>query len=114
MSADLVYLDFLLATGGQPGEGTTYVLHFNEPIGNPANPRAMAQHYIGWARCAPTRIAVHTTGNSHAAAIVRAVQARGIGFQIAGRWQGDRRLERRLKRRHDAPGLCPICRGGPR
>jgi hypothetical protein len=28
-------------------QGTVYLLHFLEPIGNPANPRAMAQHYIG-------------------------------------------------------------------
>jgi hypothetical protein len=26
---------------------TVYLLHFLEPTGNPANPRAMAQHYIG-------------------------------------------------------------------
>ena len=32
--------------------GTVYLLHFLEPIGNPANPRAMAQHYIGWAAVA--------------------------------------------------------------
>jgi hypothetical protein len=111
-AADRLYLDFLLATGGQPGEGTVYLLCFNEPIGS-SNPRGRARHYIGWARCAPARIATHTTGNSHAAAIVREVQRRGIGFQIAGRWQDDRRLERRLKRRHDTPGICPICRGGP-
>ena len=28
-------------------QGTVYLLHFLEPIGNPANPRAMAQHYLG-------------------------------------------------------------------
>jgi hypothetical protein len=28
-------------------QGTVYLLHFLEPIGNPANPHAMAQHYIG-------------------------------------------------------------------
>jgi hypothetical protein len=27
--------------------GTVYLLHFLEPIGNPANRRAMAQHYTG-------------------------------------------------------------------
>jgi hypothetical protein len=27
--------------------GTVYLLHFLEPIGNPTNPHAMAQHYIG-------------------------------------------------------------------
>jgi hypothetical protein len=28
-------------------QGTVYLLHFLQPIGNPANPRAMAQHYLG-------------------------------------------------------------------
>ena len=28
-------------------QGTVYLLHFLEPIGNPTNSRAMAQHYMG-------------------------------------------------------------------
>ena len=37
-------------------QGTVYLLHFLEPIGNPTNPRAMAQHYLGWALVAADRI----------------------------------------------------------
>src|SRR6266511_3698941 len=62
-------------------QGTVYLLHFLEPIGNPANPHAMAQHYIGWALVAADRISVQTAGGG--AAIVRAVQAKGIGFLVA-------------------------------
>jgi len=98
--------------------GTVYLLHFLEPIGNPSNPRAMAQHYIGWGAVAAERIAVQTAGAG--AAIVRAVQARGIGFVVAATWPGDRALERRLKRRKCAPRFCPVCQaasgpvgGGP-
>jgi len=93
-------------------QGTVYLLHFLEPIGNPTNPRAMAQHYIGWALDAADRISTQTAGNG--AAIVRAVQAKGIGFLIAATWPGDRFLERRLKNRKCAPRYRPICREAPR
>ena len=75
------------------------------PIGNPTNPRAIAQHYIGWALVAANRIAEHTAGNG--AAIVRAVQAQGIGFGVAATWPGSRTLERQLKNRKCAPPLPP-------
>jgi hypothetical protein len=87
---------------------TVYLLHFLAPIGNPANRRAMAQHYIG-ADLNGSRISVQTAGQG--AAIVRYVQAQGIGFQVARTWPGGREVERRLKRRKNAPRLCPICRG---
>ena len=104
-----LYLDYFLATDGRPGPGAVYVLPVREPIGNPANRRARARHYIGWSPDPPKRIARHTAGQG--AAIVRAVQARGIGFTVAVVWPGDRRLERKLKRRHDVPRWCPVCRG---
>jgi putative endonuclease len=87
--------------------GTVYLLHFLEPIGNPANPHAMAQHYIGWAQEAAERIAIHTAGAG--AAIVRHVQARGIGFVVAATWPGTRVLERQLKNRKHASRFCPVC-----
>ena len=88
-------------------EGTVYLLHFLEPIGNPANPRAMAQHYIGL-DLTGRRIEVQTAGQG--AAIVRHVQAQGIGFLVAATWPGTRTLERQLKNRKHASRFCPICR----
>jgi hypothetical protein len=44
------------------------------------------------------------------AAIVRAARDQGIAVTLAGSWPGDRRLERKLKRRHDTPRWCPLCR----
>jgi hypothetical protein len=88
---------------------TVYLLHFNAPIGNPTNPRAQAQHYIG-VDLNGQRISVQTAGQG--AAIVRYVQAQGIGFQVVRTWPGGRDVERQLKRRHEAPRLCPVCRGG--
>lgn len=107
--AGIVYLDWLLDGGATAQLGTVYLLHFLEPIGNPDNSRAMAQHYIGWSPDAPKRFAKHTAGQG--ARIVAAVMAAGIGFEVAATWPGDRRLERRLKRWHNARKLCPICRG---
>ena len=86
---------------------SVYLLHFNQAIGNQANPRAMARHYIG-VDLNGQRISVQTAGQG--AAIVRHVQAQGIGFQVARTWPGGRDVERQLKRQHNAPRLCPICR----
>jgi hypothetical protein len=85
---------------------TVYLLHFLEPIGNPANPRAMAQHYIG-VDLNGQRISVQTAGAG--AAIVRYVQAKGIGFVVAATWPGGRQLERQLKNRKHASRFCPVC-----
>ena len=90
-------------------QGTVYLLHFLAPIGNPANPYAMAQHYLG-VDLTGRRIQVHTAG--HGAAIVRHVQAHGIGFVVAATWPGGRALERQLKNRKHASRFCPICRTG--
>jgi hypothetical protein len=98
-----------------PGEGTCYLLHFLEPIGNPANPRARAQHYIGHTADLPARVAGHTAnttptpGNGTVARIVAHVQRAGIGFKLAATWPGGRQLERWLKTRKAAPRFCPIC-----
>jgi hypothetical protein len=86
---------------------TVYLLHFLEPIGNPANPHGMAQHYIG-VDLSGNRISAQTAGNG--AAIVRAVQAKGIGFVVAATWPGTRALERQLKNRKHASRFCPVCR----
>lgn len=88
---------------------SVYLLHFLEPIGNPANPRAQAQHYIGVDQTGH-RIADHTAGNG--AKIVNWVIRRGIGFVVAQRWDGGPELERRLKARKCAPRFCPVCEVG--
>jgi hypothetical protein len=48
------------------------------------------------------------------AKITQALVARGIGFQIARIWPDDRRFERKLKNRKNAPKLCPICQAARR
>ena len=56
--------------------GHIYLFHFSRPLGNPANRRAMASHYLGWALDPEERIAAHLGGRG--AAITRAAVAAGI------------------------------------
>jgi hypothetical protein len=67
-----------------------------------------SRHIHHWALVAAERISAQTAGQG--AAIVRHVQARGIGFLVAATWPGTRALERQLKRRKHASRFCPICR----
>lgn len=87
---------------------TVYLLHFHRPISE----RSTAQHYIGHASSSTLkkRIAHHRQGTSKAR-LLEVAHERGIGFDVVRVWKdGDRALERRLKRRKNAWQLCPICR----
>lgn len=90
--------------------GTVYLLHYDAPIGDPGNPHGYAQHYIGWTDDLETRLDEHAHGAARARLTTAFYQA-GISFVLARTWEGDRKLERRLKNRKNAPRLCPICRG---
>ena len=83
-----------------------YLLHFERPISN----RHTTQHYIGYADVLQRRIDAHRAGRG--ARLVEVAAERGIGFQVARVWRGDRGLERQLKRRKEGPRLCPICNAG--
>ena len=86
---------------------TVYLLHFSQPLGTPDNPRGQAQHYIGSTSNLGQRMAEHRAGDG--AAIMRACKERGIAFALVRTWPGGRQEERRLKKRHNARQLCPIC-----
>ena len=88
---------------------TVYLLHFAARLGNPANPHAMAQHYLGTAKDLSERLAEHRAGLG--AKITAAAMQRGIAFDVVRTWPGGRDLERRLKRRKEGPRLCPLCKG---
>jgi predicted GIY-YIG superfamily endonuclease len=85
-----------------PG-GTIYLLHLDEPFGH-------AKHYTGWASDLHARLAHHAAGTG--ANLLRHVAAAGIGWTLVRTWPGDRREERRLKRRGGASDRCPVCRPG--
>lgn len=87
--------------------GYLYILCFERPIGNAANTRAQASHYLGWALDVRSRVAAHASG--HGAAITAAVVRAGIGWQVYYR-TGTPELERWLKARYKNTAiLCPHC-----
>lgn len=85
--------------------GTVYLLHFDRKL-------AHAQHYIGWTEQSPEyRLQDHLNNRNRAARIVVAAVAAGIGVTIARVWPGETRsFERALKKRANAPRICPLCR----
>lgn len=84
-----------------------YLIHFDKPIGNPDNPRAQAQHYLGWANDVLERLDQHKQGSS--ARIMRYVYQNNIGLSIVRLWEGSAYIESRLKLLHDNKSLCPVC-----
>jgi predicted GIY-YIG superfamily endonuclease len=83
--------------------GTVYLLHFDLPLSG------RAQHYIGWTTDLEERMFRHQHGDG--AVLMAELRDHGITFQLVRVWPSQTRTdERRLKRRHQAARLCPICR----
>ncbi len=80
-----------------------YLIHFNKPYKH-------AQHYIGFTDNMERRLHEHEL-TSRGAKLLQVASAAGIKFTIARTWDGDRKLERKLKNRKKSSSLCPICRG---
>jgi predicted GIY-YIG superfamily endonuclease len=89
--------------------GKVYLIHFDRPLGNLDNPRGQARHYLGYTDDLDARLEAHRRGRG--ARLMEVVAEAGIGWRVARTWEGDRELERKLKRRKNSPRLCPICRG---
>ena len=81
---------------------TIYLLHLDKPLRH-------AKHYIGLADDLAARLEPHAEG--HGARMLAVCRERGITWQYVRTWQGDRKLERWLKRKKAAPTLCPACAG---
>lgn len=112
---------------------TVYLLHLDQPIprgvsrtGKPLT----AQHYLGVADDVDKRLDEHRhttwtpldepepteTGGTrrgqvhgNGSALIAFANFLGIPWQLARTWDSDHSVERRLKNRHEAPRLCPIC-----
>lgn len=108
--------------------GTVYLIHFDRPI--PRDKRGNCQHYLGWTVDLPSREKEHraTYFNRHTApllidgkvqrgvtngvSLIGIANTEGIGWQIVRTWEGTIHMEKKLKRRHNARRLCPICNPG--
>jgi hypothetical protein len=87
--------------------GSVYLLHFDP--GLPVTGNRVARHYLGFAKHdVAARIAQHL--RRQGSPLVAAVLAAGGRVTLERVWAGvDRSFERRLKRRHETPRLCPRC-----
>lgn len=79
-----------------------YLIHFNEAFKH-------ARHYIGFTDDLDARLEDHRNG--HGARLMAVIRAAGVTWRCVRTWPGDRKLERKLKNRKDAPRLCPVCAG---
>jgi len=79
---------------------TTTLLHYDRPLHH-------AQHYLGFTDDLDARTARHLTG--FGGRLPAVFSELGISLTIARTWDGDRALERKLKRRKNGRKLCPIC-----
>lgn len=83
-----------------------YLIHFSQPISE----RHTCQHYLGAAVNPYTRLTQHQEGTG--ARLTQVANERGIAYRIVRVWHVPgqaRELERKLKNRKNAPGLCPVC-----
>lgn len=81
-------------------KGTVYLLHFTAPYKH-------ARHYVGFTTDLDRRMLDHFHGRG--ARLVEVIGGAGLGAMIARTFDGDRRLERRIKNQKQTPRLCPIC-----
>jgi predicted GIY-YIG superfamily endonuclease len=85
-----------------PMKQTVYLIHFLKSYKH-------ARHYLGYSENLDKRITDHLCGMG--ARLMEVVTEAKIEWKVVRTWSGDRKLERRLKNRKEAPSLCPICSG---
>jgi hypothetical protein len=86
--------------------GEVYILHFSAPIGNAANARALAGHYIGFTDDLDARLAKHRAGTG--SKLVAAAVAKGITFEVF-HWPAPLATEKLIKRYKKTSAFCPAC-----
>lgn len=84
-----------------------YILHLDTPLHH-------ARHYVGYSankRTLNARIEHHRKGTAHCR-FTEVLREKGIGFTLARVMEGDRTMERKIKRTKSVRDYCPICSGG--
>jgi len=83
-------------------QNVCYLIHFDEPVN-----RAGVQHYIGFAKYLPDRIAQHRA--SKGAELTRRANDMGISWRVVRVWaSADADAEKALKKLGGI-NLCPVC-----
>jgi predicted GIY-YIG superfamily endonuclease len=85
---------------GVPEQETVYLTHCDQALHH-------AQHYLGFTVNLPRRLAQHRNGTG--AKLLRAVNRRGIAWDVVRIWLGGPALERALKSLKKSRELCPVC-----
>ena len=80
--------------------GTVYLIHFNQAYKH-------ARRYLGFTEHLDKRITDHLCGMG--SRLMEVLTDARIEWKVSRTWRGDRKLERRLKNRKEAPALCPMC-----
>ncbi len=88
--------------------GVVYLLHFHERLGTQKH---SIQHYLGFTPDLEARLEKHRNGQG--ARITEVLKERGIGFDVAAVWPGNKQIENALKL-HSATRICPQCTPSPR
>jgi hypothetical protein len=86
--------------------GEVYLFHFNAPLGNLANVRAQARHYLGFTDDLDSRLKKQLAGKG--AKIVAAALAKGLIFEIY-HWPACLATEKLVKRYKKTSAFCPAC-----
>jgi len=83
-----------------------YILHFDPPLKH-------ARHYVGFTeRSVLTRINEHLSGHAAGSPLVKAALESGSEVKIGRIFRnGDRELERKIKRGKNTKCCCPLCGG---
>jgi hypothetical protein len=89
-------------------DGTVYLLHLVTPLWSLGRTYCW-RHYTGWARQGNlvTRLEAHERGRG--AKFTRIARQAGCTWVLARTWQGDPKLERKIKRQGGASRCCPAC-----
>lgn len=86
--------------------GYVYIAHFDRPIGNMANARAQASHYVGFAVDVEERIETQLSGRG--AKIIAAALKRGVSISFHV-FPACLAVEKLIKRNKQTSDFCPDC-----
>ncbi len=88
---------------GKPKLGTVYLVHFERRYHH-------AGHYLGFTADDNPNARLEEHRNNRGSRLLEVINNAGINWELARVWnRATRSFERRLKKRKEAPRLCPIC-----